>query len=71
MPKKRDYSKYKKLQCKVASYEWDRFKDLESKGVTVRDVFEAFCDKCNGIKILIFKDGVPIEIPSNILSKRK
>lgn len=70
---KSDKSPYKKLQCRVAPYEWDRFKELELKGIGVREVFEALCDKCSNMKIYAFnrKTGNEVEIPSNILSKRK
>jgi hypothetical protein len=66
---------YRKVQLRVSEYEWKKFKDLKSKGLSAREVLEhscCHCEKCKGISVIAYNkaNGDPIEIPRGILTKR-
>ncbi len=72
MPKQ-DQSNYHTILCRVSAFEKKKFKELEEQGITTRQVLEILCDRCNGMKLYAFdrKTGNQVELPSNLLSKRK
>jgi hypothetical protein len=65
--------KYCLVALRVSPAEFERFQKLKDNGYSVRETFEIISEKCSSYPITIFskKNGEPLMIPQNILSKKR
>lgn len=64
---------YPKIQVRVSEVEKKRFQILKDAGFSAREIIEIVFDKCfiESITVMDKKTREPVQIPPNILIKRK
>lgn len=62
-----------RIYMRVSPAEFERFKIFKENGYSAREILEIINEKCSESPIIIYskKTREPLQIPSNILSKKR